>query len=133
MLELKLFKYLTKLKYQVLMLDYNDLTTKYILYLIHKHKVISPKEITQIIHIKPQALANILTKMEKNQLIVRSINKENKRKVDISLTEKGEKVGKEYCDKEIDKLKRFIDFIGEEDAKKIVEILERVGEYIEEI
>lgn len=131
MREYKLLKHLIKLKYQMLKIDNMDLTINYILYLVNKYEKLNPKDITKFISIKPQALANILNKMEKNGLIIRSINNENKRIVDIRLTDYGTKIGKEYCDNEIIKLNKFIEFLGENDTDKLLEILDRIGEYIE--
>lgn len=130
-MEEELIKLLNRMKYSTFKRDNIDMTKKYIIYLLSKNKSINPKDVMEKISIKPQALANLLTNLENQGYIYRKINKNDKRKMDITITQKGVEL-KETCYKEeIKKMKDLIEFLGEEDSKKLIYLLERVSNFYE--
>lgn len=60
-----------------------------ILAILGEHNPISQRELTEILHIQPGSLSEILGKIEGNAWIERRQNEADKRNVDISLTQQG--------------------------------------------
>lgn len=65
------------------------------LYYIGKHEKIRQVHLAEMMKLKPSTITRLLDRLEKEELIVRNINLENKREVFVSLTEKGLKKRKE--------------------------------------
>jgi len=86
-------------------------------------------EISSLLHVTPPTVTQIINKLEKDGLVVRNIDPEDRRAVQIRLTNSGLEVvtqaGK-YLSKVLSGL---IDFLGEEESKKLADQLTKVYEY----
>ena len=123
-----------KKAYMPLLKEYNLTYPQYIVLLIlFEHKELDFKELSNIIDLKTGTLTPILQNLEKNEYIVKEVNKSDKRKITISLSQKGIEVKKQIVNVPInlqDKLQvtmsMYTNLVKELDELK--EMLEQIGE-----
>lgn len=98
---------------------------------LQKHDGAIQKDIASGCYIEPASLSNILNGMEKNGLIVRKTNAENRRNMNIFMTEKG----KSLCliiQQEIEKMeKAALAGLSEADRRSLHQILKKTKENLE--
>lgn len=66
-----------------------------ILFLLKMQPEMSQKELSYLLGIRPQSMGELLTKLEQNGYITRATSVEDKRAIDIKLTDEGAKVAAE--------------------------------------
>jgi DNA-binding HxlR family transcriptional regulator len=89
--------------------------------------------IPALLCISRAAVSQLLGGMEKNGYILREINKANRRKLSISLTEKGRAAAEEHEHKFMELLAEIVDRFGEKDMKQLIRLSSRFMDTIEEI
>lgn len=92
---------------------------------------ISQKELSYLLDIRNQSLGELLTKLEKNGLIIRIPSDEDRRSMNISLTEKGAKQA-EQIEKKHDDFSQIFDSLSEENQQKLHEILKQLTTELED-
>ncbi|MEL7657586.1 MAG: MarR family transcriptional regulator, partial [Bacillota bacterium] len=75
---------------------------------------ISQKELTYLLDMSKQGLAELLNKLEKNEFITRETSEEDRRSVNIKLTEKGAAVAGEMGDMPPE-LEKLFDVLNDEE------------------
>jgi DNA-binding HxlR family transcriptional regulator len=100
-----------------------------------KDRVFDSGEVTipDLLCISRAAVSQLLGGMEKNGYIVREINKANRRKHLLSLTEKGRAVVEEHEHKFMELLLEIVDRFGEKEMKQLIRLSSRFMDTIEEI
>ena len=86
---------------------------------------ISQKELTYLLDMSKQSLAELLGKLERNGFIVREASEEDKRSVNIKLTEAGAAVAGEMDETPPD-LEKLFDCLSEEEQNQLGDYLQRV-------
>lgn len=106
-----------------------------LVYLLEHGGKALPGEICQAMGVSTPRVAVILRELEKREMIVRTVMPDDRRKVCVTLTEKG----RARAESKQDQLERFvrklIDQLSEEDANalpRILDALERIQEEIPE-
>ena len=90
------------------------------------------KDIAKGCHIEPASLSTILNGMEKNGLIIRNIDKQSRRNINIFMTEKGKKVCERIKQEftEIDSKALF--YFSEKEIKQLTEYMIKIYHNLEE-
>lgn len=86
---------------------------------------ISQKELTYLLGMSKQSLAELLSKLEKNGYISREPLEEDKRSVTIRLLEKGRKAAQDM-DNDAAGVEQIFDCLNEEELTRLSEYLDRV-------
>jgi DNA-binding MarR family transcriptional regulator len=100
-----------------------------------KDHVFDSGEVTipDLLCISRAAVSQLLGGMEQNGYILREINKANRRKHSLSLTEKGCAAVEEHEHKFMELLAEIIDRFGEKDMKQLIRLSSRFMDTIEAI
>lgn len=93
--------------------------------------VISQKELTYLLNMSKQSVAELLMKLEKSGYITREPSKDDKRVLTIRLTEEGKKATDNVCESEPDMLKVF-DCLNDDELSDLSEYLQRIIKQYEE-
>lgn len=100
---------------------------KRILVLLNKSGVVTQRALTKTLHVQSASSSEILTKMEEAGLILRTPNEEDRRTMDISLTEAGRNEA-EAAAKEIAALrKEMFTCLNEEEKTILLSLLEKLN------
>ena len=91
----------------------------------------SQKELSYLLDMSKQALAELLNKLEKNGFIKREPSKEDRRSFDISLTQEGAAVADKMEDAPLEPTRVF-DCLSEEELSNLNNYLKRIIERFEE-
>jgi DNA-binding MarR family transcriptional regulator len=97
-----------------------------ILFILKHTNVVSPSEMSIEMNISSARVAAMLNSLEGKELIKRQIDKTDRRKILVSLTEKGQKLAKEHNEKFESHTARMLELLGEHDAKELVRITEKL-------
>lgn len=92
---------------------------------------ISQKELTYLLDMSKQGLAELLNKLEKKGYIKRELVEEDRRSFNIKLTEEGAAVAGEIDDMPLD-LDKVFDCLSDEELAKLYEYLKRIIECLED-
>ena len=92
---------------------------------------ISQKELTYLLDMSKQGLAELLNKLEKKGYIKREPVEEDRRSFNIKLTEEGAAVAGEMDDMPLD-LDKVFDCLSDEELAKLYEYLKRIIECLED-
>jgi len=87
-----------------------------------------PGHISSSIGVSSARIATALNNLEDKGLITREIDSEDRRKINVELTPKGQDYVDEEQKKQIEKIKNILISLGENDAKELVRIIGRLGE-----
>jgi DNA-binding MarR family transcriptional regulator len=79
------------------------------------------------------AVSQMVGAMEKKGYLTRDINKTNRRKIALSLTERGRSLVAELEQKAMELLADIIDRLGEEESKQLIKLSNHFADIIEEI
>ncbi len=99
---------------------------------LHEHNGAIQKDIAGGCYIEPASLSNILNGMEKNGLIIRKISDENRRNMNIFMTEKGRNI---CCaiQKEIENVqKKALRGMSDDEIKHLYEYLIKINKNLED-
>ncbi|CAB1244078.1 MarR family winged helix-turn-helix transcriptional regulator [Clostridium sp. MT-14] len=89
---------------------------------------ISQKELTYLLDMSRQALAELLSKLEKNGYIERKTSEEDRRSFNIKLTEKGAAAAGKMDDDTSPELDKVFDCLSDEELSNLSEYLKRIIE-----
>lgn len=111
---------------------------KIVLCLLHsiimetKNETVSLAILRKKINLAPSTITPILNSLEDKNIIQRVIDKSDRRNIFIKFTEKGN----EFTQNEYNKLKNivyeYIEYMGEENIKKMIYLTEKTNEFIKE-
>jgi DNA-binding MarR family transcriptional regulator len=99
----------------------------------HYQESIIPKEISNTMGVSPARIAAALNDLENKGLITREIDAEDRRKILVRLTEKGQSVAEESKGDFLQKMAALLSLLGEHDAKEYVRIMGRLADEISKI
>ncbi len=97
-------------------------------YLIEVEDGAHPKKISDFMGVSTARIANILNKLEEQELIVRTPDSVDKRQIVVNLTANGRTLGLEYQNEIISELSKMLEALGKEDAIEYVRITKKIFE-----
>ena len=74
-------------------------------------------------------IANILKRLEAKALVARISDREDRRRVSVSLTEAGQRQAEQQYLQSVQKHRELLAYLGEADAQELIRILSRALEY----
>lgn len=104
-----------------------------LLYILKWDKYVLPSEIGEKMNISSARVATILNALENKGLITREIDKNDRRKILVSLTEKGAKQAKNHNQTIVNLAAKMLKFLGENDAKELIRITHRLVDFMPNI
>ena len=99
-----------------------------ILIILYEQKVVTQKDLTEFLGIKPGSVSEILAKLENADLITRVHSEKDHRTMEISLTDEGEKLAKEAVERRRERHKQMFVCLTEDEQKALLSLLEKLGE-----
>ena len=103
-----------------------------ILIILYEQKNMTQRDLTEFLGIKPGSVSEILTKLERAELITRSHSENDHRTMEISLTDEGEKLAKEAVWRRRERHEQMFACLTEDEQKTLLSLLEKLGEDWEE-
>lgn len=86
-------------------------------------------EISERLHVTPPTVTQLINSLEKEELVERTIDPNDRRSVNVRLTGKGIEVTRQAREAFKETFLGLIDYLGEEDSDKLAELLSKVNEY----
>ncbi|NLY72748.1 MAG: MarR family transcriptional regulator [Tissierellia bacterium] len=97
-----------------------------LLYVRNRKGSVLPSEISEEMSVSTARVASILNNLENKGLINRQIDKEDRRRILVTLTDEGRGQADYHYEKVISLTARVLELIGEEDAKDFVRITSKI-------
>lgn len=91
---------------------------------------LSPSDLSDRLLLSRVTVTNCLNVLENDRLIIRTISKTDRRKVNVNLTEKGKMAVIELMKKAIGFIEQMFSSLGEEKVNSLFEIIETVKKHI---
>ncbi|KWU67580.1 MarR family transcriptional regulator [Bacillus mycoides] len=105
----------------------NQLTAKQVLVLeLIRSGVTSTKDLADSLNVSTSAVSQLLNKLEVHEYIIRTIDKENRRKIKLQLTEKSEKYFEKMILLEKEMNENLYGLLPIEDLQHLARILEQL-------
>ncbi len=98
-----------------------------LIYIFKKGDHVLPGEISNEMSISSARVAAILNNLENKGLIVREIDKSDRRRILVRLTQRGAALAKEHNQRIVNITIRTLELLGERDAKELVRITGRLA------
>ena len=89
----------------------------------------NPKHLAETLNLSTARIAAVLGNLEKRGLISRTMDPDDRRKINVSLTERGKEVAKAEKQEMRAKIVRVFELMGEEDTKKYLELTAKFVDY----
>ena len=87
-----------------------------------------PSDISKVMCVSSARIATVLNSLENKGLIIRQIDKQDRRRTILKLTPDGQQKASECSHELLDVARRMLEYLGEEDAKNCVRIMGRLTE-----
>lgn len=91
------------------------------------------RELAELLDIRPSSLTELLTRLEKEELITRTADENDKRVSRVALTEKGEKLESELSAAYNENIEKFAACFTDEEAAQFCEMCERLSAHLESL
>lgn len=124
--EERLLHRLLDIGHMMRMLYEGKASQKRILIVLSEQKGISQKELTKYLGIQPGSASEILAKLEKAGLIVRTQSKKDHRGMEIILTEEGEKLAEEAVEQRKKRHEQMFACLTEEEKETLLSLLNKL-------
>ena len=96
----------------------------------HEKKIIVT-DIVNILELAPSTVSLTLNSLEEKGYVERTVNKENRREIYVSLTHKGQKILEKIKANNRHLIKNLFDYLGDEDSEKLLDLLEKMVSFLE--
>lgn len=97
-----------------------------ILYLLEHKNIVLPGEMSNEMNISSARVAAMLNSLENKGLITREMDKRDRRKILVSLTQKGKDLAVKHRQKVENHTAKMLELLGEHDALELVRITEKL-------
>ncbi len=104
-----------------------------LLYILRQDDVVMPSEISNVMNISSARVAAILNNLEDKGFITRHIDKKDRRKILVELTQEGIEMAEMHNERVINITARMLELLGEHDAKEMVRIIVKLAELAPQI
>ena len=102
-------------------------------YIFRQSGTVLPSDISSEMNISSARVAVILNNLESKGFLTRQIDKSDRRRILVELTQEGQEFAKEHYKNAINFAERILKLLGEHDAKELVRIISRLAEFEPEI
>lgn len=99
-----------------------------LVYIYQKNNIITPGELSEYFGVGSGRIGNVLKDLEAKEYIVRVSDSHDKRKTNVSLTEKGIELAKKIINSFITKLGEIYSILGSEDAEELIRIMNKLND-----
>lgn len=99
-----------------------------VLIVLYEHKSMTQRDLTEFLGIKPGSVSEILAKLERAELITRIHSEKDRRTMEITLTDEGEKLAKEAFEKRRERHKQMFACLTEDEQNTLLLLLETLSE-----
>jgi DNA-binding MarR family transcriptional regulator len=93
-------------------------------------KALSIGEISNFLQITPAGVTHLINPLEEKGLIERLKDPSDRRVVLVGITEKGIVIAEDLMAEIQEKLVGLIDFLGEDDSRKLIDLMNKVIDYV---
>ena len=97
-------------------------------YILRQGGVVLPSEISNEMNISSARVAAILNNLESKGFVTRQVNKSDRRKILVALTQEGKEFAEKHNKMVVNSTARMLEMLGEDDAKELVRIIGKLGE-----
>jgi len=104
-----------------------------LLSILKENNNVTSRELAELLDIRPSSLTEILTRLEKDELLTRTADPGDKRVSRVALTEKGEKLEAEMAAEHTARLEKFAACFTDEEAASFCEMCERLSAHLENL
>ncbi|MBO4695280.1 MAG: MarR family transcriptional regulator [Clostridia bacterium] len=102
----------------------------YILLTLYKKGTLTMSALAQFVRVSNQLLTALVNELEQRQYVVRTTKPNNRRSIEIDITEKGKTAFKNYSQEIIDELSLGLESLSDEDLLKIMEYAQGINEIL---
>lgn len=99
------------------------------IYHLGNGKAVRMNKLSEYFKVSPAAISQMIGKLEKQGWLERFVGTEDRRNVNVQLTEKGKNILHKCEEKMSKRVRRLIDHIGEEDSDTLIRILEKLVDF----
>ncbi len=100
----------------------------------NKHQTeMKVSEISQQLKVTPPTVTQIINTLEKDGLVERTIDPNDRRAVKIKLTPKGLKAAQKAREAFTETFLGLIDYLGEEESEQLADLLSKVHQYFQQL
>lgn len=95
--------------------------------LLHQHpQGLTAGELGEKLRISSSGVANVLKQLESKGLVVRSVSTCDRRRIVVSITDKGEQIAREHCSLLTRDMAQALAELGEEDTQELIRIFRKL-------
>jgi DNA-binding MarR family transcriptional regulator len=98
----------------------------------HDSRGVMVSKISSMLNVTSPTVTQLIKGLEANGLVERSIDKEDRRVVRITLTDAGKKVTEQAFKEFSDSFNGLVEYLGEEQSKQLAYLLDQVFQYFDE-
>ncbi|GAA4653265.1 transcriptional regulator [Anaerocolumna aminovalerica] len=98
-----------------------------ILYILRQGDIVLPSEISNEMNISSARVAAMLNSLENKGLVTRQIDKSDRRKILVELTQEGKELAEKHNQMVVNNTARMLELLGEHDAKELVRIMGKLA------
>lgn len=91
----------------------------------------SSRELCELLDIRPSSLSELLSRAEKDELILRTTDTADARVQHVSLTEKGRELAQEFERAHAEKLRQFSECFSEEEAATFIVLCDKLSAHLQ--
>lgn len=96
-------------------------------------KGVSPSILSKDLELSLVRISHLIRSLENKGYLVREEDKKDRRKCQLYLTKQGQACYEEIRAKEQDEISKILDYLGEEDALKWLDIMKKISRYKKEV
>lgn len=104
-----------------------------LLYLTFEKNAITATELAEVLNVSLPRVVSLINSLENKKLVKKLIDKEDKRKIAIHITDNGKKLVLEKKEEAIKKLTRVIEKLDEEDIRQYIKLAEKISSIMDEM
>ncbi len=101
--------------------------------ILSQNSNVTSRELAELLDIRPSSLSEILSRLEKDELITRTADENDKRVSRVALTEKGTALEAQMSAEHESRLEKFAACFTDEEAAAFCEMCERLGSHLESL
>lgn len=105
---------------------------KRILIILNEVENITQHMLTKRLGIQPGSASEVLAKLEKNGLIIRSLSETDRRTADITLTQEGRRIANDALEQRKYRHEEMFSCLSDEEKNSLLSLLEKINEDWEE-
>lgn len=99
-----------------------------LVYIYRKNNVVTPGELGEFFGVCSGRIGNVLKDLESKKCIVRISDAQDKRKTNVSLTEKGIEIAKNITHRYVSKIGGIYKILGKNDAEELIRIMNKIND-----